>query len=35
MKPEGVTRVEMNGRDYISIVGDGGSYLKLDYADIE
>ncbi|MFP5262888.1 MAG: DUF3616 domain-containing protein [Blastocatellia bacterium] len=35
MKPEGVTRVEMNGRDYIFIVGDGGSYLKLDYADLQ
>ena len=35
MKPEGVTRVEMNGREYVFIVGDGGSYLKLDYADIE
>jgi hypothetical protein len=33
MKPEGVTRVEMNGREYVFIVGDGGSYLKLDYAD--
>jgi hypothetical protein len=35
MKPEGITRVEMNGRDYIFIVGDGGSYLKLDYSDLE
>jgi hypothetical protein len=35
MKPEGVARVEMNGRDYVFIVGDGGSYLKLDYADLQ
>lgn len=35
MKPEGITRVEMNGRDYVFIVGDGGSYLKLDYADLQ
>jgi hypothetical protein len=35
MKPEGITRVEMNGRDYIFIVGDGGSYVKLDDADLK
>jgi hypothetical protein len=35
MKPEGITRVEMNGRDYVLIVGDGGSYLKLDDADLQ
>lgn len=35
MKPEGVTRVEMNGSDYVFIVGDGGSYLKLDNADLQ
>jgi hypothetical protein len=35
MKPEGITRVEMNGRDYVFIVGDGGSYLRLDYADLQ
>jgi Protein of unknown function (DUF3616) len=35
MKPEGVTRVEMNGRDYIFMVGDGGSYLRLDDSDLQ
>lgn len=35
MKPEGITRVEMNGRDYIFIVGDGGSYLRLDDVDLQ
>jgi hypothetical protein len=35
MKPEGITRVEANGRDYLLLVGDGGSYLKLDYADLQ
>lgn len=35
MKPEGITRVEMNGRDYIFIVGDGGSYLSLDDSDLQ
>jgi hypothetical protein len=35
MKPEGITRAEMNGRDYIFIVGDGGSYLKLDDASLQ
>ena len=31
MKPEGVTSVTINGRSYAFIVGDAGSYLKLDY----
>ena len=35
MKPEGVTRAEMNGRDYVFMVGDGGSYLKLDDANFQ
>jgi hypothetical protein len=35
MKPEGITRVEINGGDYVLIVGDGGSYLKLDNADLQ
>jgi hypothetical protein len=35
MKPEGITRAEMNGRDYLFIVGDGGSYLKLDDANLQ
>jgi pSer/pThr/pTyr-binding forkhead associated (FHA) protein len=33
MKPEGVTNVKMGGRDYMLIVGDGGRYMKLDYAE--
>lgn len=32
MKPEGLTRFEFGGRDFIFIVGDAGSYVKLDYA---
>jgi len=31
MKPEGVTSVTINGRSYAFVVGDAGSYLKLDY----
>jgi pSer/pThr/pTyr-binding forkhead associated (FHA) protein len=31
MKPEGVTSVTINGRSYAFVVGDSGSYLKLDY----
>lgn len=31
MKPEGITSVTINGRSYIFVVGDAGSYLKLDY----
>lgn len=30
-KPEGVTSVTINGRSYAFVVGDFGSYLKLDY----
>ncbi len=30
-KPEGVTSVTINGRSYPFVVGDSGSYLKLDY----
>ena len=30
-KPEGVTSVTVNGRSYAFVVGDFGSYLKLDY----
>jgi pSer/pThr/pTyr-binding forkhead associated (FHA) protein len=33
MKPEGVTRVEIGGRKFIFIVGDGSSYMKVDLAD--
>ncbi|HKQ75763.1 MAG TPA: DUF3616 domain-containing protein, partial [Blastocatellia bacterium] len=33
MKPEGVTSVTINGRSYAFVVGDSGSYLKLDYKD--
>jgi hypothetical protein len=33
MKPEGVTRAKIGGRDFIFIVGDGSSYMKLDFAE--
>jgi pSer/pThr/pTyr-binding forkhead associated (FHA) protein len=33
MKPEGITHVEVGGRKFIFIVGDAGSYLKLDYSE--
>jgi pSer/pThr/pTyr-binding forkhead associated (FHA) protein len=31
MKPEGVTSVTINGRSYAFVVGDAGSYLRIDY----
>lgn len=33
MKPEGVTHARIAGRDFIFIVGDGSSYMKLDYTE--
>ncbi|PYP89274.1 MAG: hypothetical protein DMF61_03400 [Blastocatellia bacterium AA13] len=33
MKPEGVTRARIGSRDYIFIVGDSGSYVKIDYSE--
>lgn len=33
MKPEGVTRLKLPGREMIFIVGDASSYFKLDYAE--
>lgn len=33
MKPEGVTRVRINGRDYLLIFGDDSKYIRFDYAD--
>jgi pSer/pThr/pTyr-binding forkhead associated (FHA) protein len=30
MKPEGVTRVRVGARDFVFIVGDGSSYMKVD-----
>jgi hypothetical protein len=33
MKPEGVTRLKLPGREMIFIVGDASSYIKLDYAE--
>ena len=33
MKPEGVTRVKIGARDYIFVVGDSNSYVKLEYSD--
>ncbi|HZS03833.1 MAG TPA: DUF3616 domain-containing protein [Blastocatellia bacterium] len=35
MKPEGVAHVKINGTDFIFIVGDASSHLKLDYSDKE
>jgi pSer/pThr/pTyr-binding forkhead associated (FHA) protein len=35
MKPEGVTHFEFGGRDFIFIVGDAGTYTKLDYTETE
>ncbi len=32
MKPEGITSFKLNDRTFVFIVGDAGSYLKLDYA---
>jgi pSer/pThr/pTyr-binding forkhead associated (FHA) protein len=31
MKPEGITSVTINNRSYAFVVGDAGSYLRLDY----
>ena len=33
MKPEGVTHAKIGGKDFIFIVGDGSSYMKLDYSE--
>jgi hypothetical protein len=33
MKPEGVAHVKIAGKDFIFIVGDGSSYMKLDYSE--
>ena len=30
-KPEGVTGVSLNGQNFVIVVGDAGSYLKLEY----
>jgi pSer/pThr/pTyr-binding forkhead associated (FHA) protein len=30
-KPEGITAVTINGQNFVIVVGDAGSYLKLDY----
>lgn len=35
MKPEGITHVEIGGKKFIFVVGDAGSYLKLDYAETQ
>jgi pSer/pThr/pTyr-binding forkhead associated (FHA) protein len=35
MKPEGVTRFEFGGHDFIFIVGDGSAYLKIEYTEAE
>lgn len=31
MKPEGITRVRARGRDFLFLVGDASTYLKVDY----
>lgn len=33
MKPEGVTHAKIGGKEFIFIVGDGSSYLRLDYSE--
>jgi pSer/pThr/pTyr-binding forkhead associated (FHA) protein len=33
MKPEGVTHAKIGGKDFVFIVGDGSSYMKLDYSE--
>ena len=33
MKPEGISNVTINGRSFLFVAGDGGSYLKLAYED--
>jgi pSer/pThr/pTyr-binding forkhead associated (FHA) protein len=35
MKPEGITHFEFGGKDFIFIVGDAGTYTKLDYTETE
>lgn len=32
LKPEGITRVEIEGADYLFLVYDSSSYMKLDYS---
>jgi hypothetical protein len=31
MKPEGITRAKAGGRDFLFLVGDASTYLKIDY----
>jgi hypothetical protein len=33
MKPEGVTRTKIEGRDYLLIFGDDSKFIRFDYAD--
>jgi hypothetical protein len=33
MKPEGVTRVKAGGNEFVFVVGDASSYVKVDYPD--
>ena len=35
LKPEGVTRVEIGGSDYVFLVFDSSSYAKLDYSSLD
>ncbi|HET9531584.1 MAG TPA: DUF3616 domain-containing protein, partial [Blastocatellia bacterium] len=34
LKPEGITRVEMGGNDYLFIVYDSSSYSRMDYSSL-
>ncbi len=33
MKPEGVTRVKIGGRDFLIVTGDASSYIKFDFVE--
>jgi len=35
VKPEGLTQATINGRQFLFLVGDASSYLKLDYSDVK
>jgi pSer/pThr/pTyr-binding forkhead associated (FHA) protein len=35
IKPEGIARVQVSDHDYLLVVGDAGSYYKIDYAKVE
>jgi hypothetical protein len=35
IKPEGIARVVIGDHDYLLVVGDAGSYYKIDYSKVE